>query len=310
VPPAETAPERAAVASDTTSPTGGSAAAPPDAPRRRRRRRGGLGVVGWAAVVWLATVVLSAALADLLPLAPPDATNVTDMLRPPGSPEHLLGTDGLGRDLLSRIVYGSRISLMVALVAVAIGSVVGGLIGLCVGYLRGRLDTLVMGAVDVVLAFPGLVLLLTIIAWVGRSLTSIAVSIGLLAVPIYTRVARAATMSVASREFVLAAEAMGAKRSRVLFRELLPNVLLPVSAYALISVGVVIVLEGALSFLGLSIDQPTPTWGGIMNEGRRHLTVAPHVSGAPSVVMFLTVVSLNLVGDRVRGILDVKGRNL
>jgi peptide/nickel transport system permease protein len=309
VPPAETAPERALVAADAGPPTGDAGGAPPDA-RRRRRRRGGLGVVGWSAVVWLAVVVVSAILADLLPLPAPDATNVTGMLRPPGSPEHPLGTDGLGRDLLSRIVYGSRISLMVALVAVAIGSIVGGLIGLCVGYLRGRLDTLVMGAVDVVLAFPGLVLLLTIIAWVGRSLTSIAVSIGLLAVPIYTRVARAATMSVASREFVLAAEAMGAKRSRVLFRELLPNVLLPVSAYALISVGVVIVLEGALSFLGLSIDQPTPTWGGIMNEGRRHLTVAPHVSGAPSVVMFLTVVSLNLVGDRVRAILDVKGRNL
>ena len=261
-------------------------------------------------MAWLAVLVLSAALADLLPLAAPDAQNVSGMLQPPGSADHPLGTDGLGRDLLSRIVYGSRISLMVALVAVAIGSVVGGLLGLCVGYLRGRLDSMVMGGVDVVLAFPGLVLLLTITAWVGSSLTSIGVSIGLLAIPIYTRVARAATMSVASREFVLAAEAMGAKRSRVLFRELLPNVLLPVSSYALISVGVVIVLEGALSFLGLGIDSPTATWGGIMNEGRRHLTVAPHVSGMPSVMMFLTVVSLNLVGDRVRARFDVRGGNL
>ena len=288
-----------------------------DAPAgQRSRRRGGrkrtkLGLMGTLALVWMLLVVAGALLADLLPLAPPAETSPLTMLQPPFvAGDHLLGSDGLGRDLLSRVIYGARVSLIVALVAVAIGATLGGVIGLLVGYFRGKADTLVMGFVDVMLAFPGLVLLLTVIAFVGRSLTSISVTIGLLSIPIYTRVARANTMAVASREFVTAAKAMGAKTSRVLFREIAPNVVLPLSAYALVTVGVVIVLEGALSFLGLSINQPTPTWGGIINEGRRHLAAAPHVSGVPSVVMFLTVISLNLVGDKLRSRFDVKGGNL
>lgn len=268
-------------------------------------------MVTWACFAWLGLIVFGAIFADVLPLAPPNETNVPMNLTPPlQEPAHLLGTDGLGRDLLSRVVYGARVSLIVAFVAVAIGGSVGGVIGLLVGYFRGRADTAVMGFVDVMLAFPGLVLLLTVIAFVGRSLTSISMTIGLLSIPIYTRVSRANTMAVASREFVMAAKAMGARTSRILFREVAPNVILPLSAYALLAVGAIIVLEGALSFLGLSIDQPTATWGGIMNEGRRHLTVAPFVSGVPSVVMFLTVISLNLVGDRFRAIFDVKGTNL
>lgn len=279
--------------------------------KRPKRKRQPLGAVAWLAVVWVALVVAGALFADFLPLPEPDATDVpNNLMQPFQSLEHLLGTDGLGRDLLSRVVYGSRVSLIVALSAVAIGSTLGGTIGLLVGYFRGKSDTLVMGFVDVMLAFPGLVLLLTVIAFVGRSLTTISVTIGLLSIPIYTRVSRANTMSVASREFVTAAKAMGAKTSRVLFREIAPNVALPLSAYALVTVGVIIVLEGALSFLGLSIDQPTPTWGGIINEGRRHLAVAPHISGVPSVVMFATVISLNLVGDKLRQRFDVKGTNL
>jgi peptide/nickel transport system permease protein len=291
--------------------TPGDEAEPTATRKRRRRKRAPLGLMAWLALIWLMLVVAGALLADVLPLHPPAQTDVLNNLRPPfESLSNPLGTDGLGRDLLSRIVYGSRVSLIVAFVAVGIGSILGGTIGLMVGYFRGKADTLVMGFVDVMLAFPGLVLLLTVIAFVGRSLTTISLTIGLLSIPIYTRVSRANTMAVASREFVTASKAMGAKTSRVLFREIAPNVILPLSAYALVTVGVVIVLEGALSFLGLSIDQPTPTWGGIINEGRRHLAVAPHISGAPSVVMFLTVISLNLVGDKLRQRFDVKGTNL
>lgn len=296
----------------TPSRTPGEEAEPSTKRRKRpKRKRQPLGIVAWIALVWIALVVVGALLADFLPLAPPDQTNVSsNLMQPFQSLEHPLGTDGLGRDLLARVVFGSRVSLIVALSAVAIGSTLGGTIGLLVGYFRGKADTLVMGFVDVMLAFPGLVLLLTVIAFVGRSLTTISVTIGLLSIPIYTRVSRANTMSVASREFVTAARAMGARTSRVLFREIAPNVALPLSAYALVTVGVIIVLEGALSFLGLSIDQPTPTWGGIINEGRRHLAVAPHISGVPSAVMFATVISLNLVGDKLRQRFDVKGTNL
>lgn len=277
-------------------------------PRRRKQR---LGLTAWVALVWLALVVFGAIFAALLPIPAPNATNVAQNLQQPFQGlDHLLGTDGLGRDLFSRVIFGSRVSLIVAFVAVMIGSTVGGVVGLLVGYFRGKADTLVMGFVDVMLAFPGLVLLLTVIAFVGRSLTTISVTIGLLSIPIYTRVSRANTMAVASREFVLAAKAMGATTSRILFREVAPNVILPLSAYALVTVGVIIVLEGALAFLGLSIDQPTATWGGIINEGRRHLAVAPHISGVPSFVMFLTVISLNLVGDKLRTRFDVKGTNL
>jgi peptide/nickel transport system permease protein len=303
----------------TVDPGTGVPASPPQVgadegqPRRRRpkRKRAPLGIVAWLALVWVGLVILGALVADFIPMPFPNETNVMESQLPPfQSLEHPLGTDGLGRDLLSRVIYGSRVSLIVAFVAVAIGSTLGGTIGLLVGYFRGRSDTLVMGFVDVMLAFPGLVLLLTVIAFVGRSLTTISLTIGLLSIPIYTRVSRANTMGVASREFVTAAKAMGAKTSRVLFREIAPNVILPLSAYALVTVGVIIVLEGALSFLGLSIDQPTPTWGGIINEGRRHLAAAPHISGVPSVVMFLTVISLNLVGDKLRQRFDVKGTNL
>jgi peptide/nickel transport system permease protein len=303
----------------TVDPGTGVPATPPQMPGEElqpskgkpKRRKQKLGLTAWVALVWLALILLGAIFAAFLPMPAPNATNVANNLQPPfESIEHLLGTDGLGRDLLSRVLFGARVSLIVAFVAVAIGSTVGGVIGLLVGYFRGKADTLVMGFVDVMLAFPGLVLLLTVIAFVGRSLTTISVTIGLLSIPIYTRVSRANTMAVASREFVLAAKAMGAKTSRILFREVAPNVILPLSAYALVTVGVIIVLEGALSFLGLSIDQPTPTWGGIINEGRRHLAVAPHISGVPSVVMFLTVISLNLVGDKLRTRFDVKGTNL
>src|SRR3546814_505419 len=277
--------------------------------RRRRRRGRGLGLVFWLAVAWLVVVVLCAVLGDRLPVSDPLAPDVIDKLATP-SLEHPLGTDGLGRDTLARIVEGARVSMVVSLTAVGIGVLVGGTLGMTAGFLRGWFDTVLMAAVNVVLAFPGLVLLLVLLAYVGQSLGVISLVIGFLSIPAYARVARANTLAVAQREFVLAAHTMGATRARLLFREIAPNVILPVLSFGLVAMGMVIVLEGALAFLGLSVEAPAPTWGGMIAEGKRHLSTAPHVALVPSVAMFLTVLSLNLVGDSLRGRFDLREPNL
>jgi peptide/nickel transport system permease protein len=188
--------------------------------------------------------------------------------------------------------------------------VVGGTLGTAVGYVRGRTERVVMAGVDVLAAFPGLVLLLALLAYVGRSLTVISLVIGFLSIPIYTRVARANTLAVAQREFVHAAHTLGARRSRILFREIIPNVVPPVAAFALVAMGLVIVLEGSLALLGLSIEPPDPTWGGMIAASKPHLSDAPHTALIPSGAMFLTVLSLNFVGDTLRRSFDVKDSGL
>lgn len=272
----------------------------PDAAPGRRGRTGRKQIVFWLAIAWLAVIVVGAVTAPWLPLPDELRANVSQKLARPGSPGHLLGTDGLGRDILARLVHGARVSLVVSVAAVTIGVVVGGALGVVVGFVRGWFERVAMALTDVALAFPALVLLLALLAFVGQSLPVITVTIGLLSVPRYTRVARASTLSVAEREFVLAATALGAHRRRILLREIVPNVLLPLLAFALLSLGVVIVLEGSLSFLGLSVEQPTPTWGGMIADGKRHLQAAPHVAAVPSAVMFLTVLAVNFVGDQLR----------
>jgi peptide/nickel transport system permease protein len=276
-------------------------------PARKRRR--GFGVTFWLAVTWLVAVLICAVFANLLPVKDPLVPDVLNKLAYPG-PDHWLGTDGLGRDTLSRLVHGARVSVTISVTAVAIGMVVGGFLGIIAGFFRGRTETILMTIINIILAFPALVLLLVLLAFVGRSLVVISLIVGFLSIPIYTRVARATTLAVAEREFVRASRTMGAKNSRVLAREILPNVVLPVAAFGLVAMGVVIVLEGTLAFLGLSVQQPAPTWGGMIFDGKRYLSEAPHVVLIPSIAMFLTVLSLNLVGDSLRTRFDVRGSNL
>jgi peptide/nickel transport system permease protein len=313
---AETAHRSATAAADLQATTFGNAVATtepdadyPGAGGRGKRRRGS-GFVYWACVGWLALVVLAAVTASWLPLPDPNEIDILSKQAPPFSEGHLLGADGLGRDILSRLAYGARVSLIISISAVAVGILVGGTLGMVVGYFRGRLETGVMAVIDIILAFPGLVLLLALVAFVGQSLTAITLVIGFLSIPIYTRVARAATLSVSQREYVLAAGLMGARTRRILFREIMPNVLLPVAAFGLIALGVVIVLEGSLAFLGLSVEAPAATWGSMIAEGKRHLDDAPHIALIPAVAMFLTVLALNLVGDGLRSRFDVKESNL
>jgi peptide/nickel transport system permease protein len=279
----------------------------PAAPGKKKKR--GYGLVFWLATAWLVVVLICAVFADLLPVKDPLTPDVINKLALPG-PEHWLGTDGLGRDTLARLVHGARVSVTISVTAVAIGMVVGGFIGIISGFFRGRTETVLMTIINIILAFPALVLLLVLLAFVGRSLVVISLIVGFLSIPIYTRVARATTLAVAEREFVRAARTMGAKNSRVLAREILPNVVLPVAAFGLVAMGVVIVLEGTLAFLGLSVQQPQPTWGGMIFDGKRYLNEAAHVVLIPSIAMFLTVLSLNLVGDALRTRFDVRGSNL
>lgn len=257
------------------------------------------GVVFWASTAWIAAVVLTAVLAPVLPLDPTTIDPVHRLLGA-GSRGHVLGTDTLGRDLLARIVFGSRVSLVVGVSSVAIGLAAGTVVGMVAGYLRGWTERIVMWAVDVLLSFPALVLLISIVAFEGRSLLTISVALGFLSIPVYARLTRAHTLGVGEREFITAAHAVGMSRWRIMRREIVPNVLPPVLSYGLIAVGVVIVVEGSLSFLGLSVSAPTPSWGGLIAEGQTFLSEDPAVVLLPSAVLCLTVLALNLVGDTLR----------
>jgi peptide/nickel transport system permease protein len=272
-----------------------------------RARRGRL--VFWLALAWIVVVASAAIAADKLPLASPSEMDLLARRVGP-SFDHWLGADALGRDMLSRLVFGARISLTVGLLAPMLGLVIGGGLGMLAGYFRGRFETLVVGGIDVLLAFPPLVLALAITTYLGQSVLNITITLGILSIPALTRVARAATLTFAEREFVTAARALGAGHGRILMRELLPNIALPLTAFFLLAVAVIIVVEGALSFLGLGVPPPAPSWGGMIAEGRDSLDTAPSIAFLPAGAMFLTVLAFNMVGDRLRALTDPRSAAL
>jgi peptide/nickel transport system permease protein len=275
-----------------------------------------LGIGFWIASGWMAFITFIAVFAPVLPFQDPNAlaTDAAPFAAP--SSAHWLGTDSLGRDMLARLAYGARVSLSVGVAAIMLSLIVGGIVGLIAGYFKGRTETVLMGAMDVLLAFPALLLALSIITftesrqvlWVqlGHSVGTIAFAIGIVGIAPLARLVRASTLVFAEREFVLASRTLGASNRRIVFREILPNVMLPVLSFAIIGVAVAIVAEGGLAFLGLSVAPPQATWGGMINEGRNYLSTYPWVSLLPCLVLFLTVLSLNLAGDRVREYFDVK----
>ena len=269
-------------------------------PVKRTQR---LGFLSWIAIGWIILVFAVAILAPILPLPSPTDMDMLDR-RAPFSAVHWLGTDGLGRDELARLIYGARISLVVGLCAPVIGLTVGGALGLLAGYFRGCFESLAVGSMDVLLAFPPLILALAVTAFLGQSVFNLTCILGVLSVPAFMRVARAATLTFARREFVIAAQALGATHARILLRELLPNVALPVLAFFLLGVAVIIVVEGALSFLGLGVPPPISSWGSMIGEGRESLEIAPWLAFIPAIAMFLTVLSFNLVGDTLRALTD------
>ncbi len=270
--------------------------------------RKGLGVVFWVCAGWVALMILLAVLASVLPLKAPNFQNYSAVNQGP-SFHDLLGTDDLGRDLLSRIIFGSRVSLVIGFAPVGVALVVGGITGLLAGYRSGAVDGVLNALSFVLLAFPALLAIMVVeLFWEPTSLFKLVVIFSFVAAPLLFRVMRATTLSFASREFVVAARATGAKTMRILLHELLPNVLPAAVSFALIGVALAIVLEGSLAYLGLSIGLPTSSLGNIINDGvnNNNLSANPYIALWPSLYIFLMLTALNLMADRLRSYFDVR----
>lgn len=255
------------------------------------------------ALAWLALITLAAVFADLLPLPDPDAQSLLDMLAPPGA-AHWAGADSLGRDVLSRTIHGFRVTLVVSLGSVAFALVVGGALGICAGYFRGLTEGATLTVVNVLLAFPPLVLIIAMVAYPGDPLMKVVLALGIVFTPAMVRIARANTLGFAEREFVTAARAAGMSDARLIWRELLPNLLPAMLAYGLLMIAIGALAEAALSFLGLSVPPPTPTLGQMMASEQTNVMEAPHAVFFPAGMLFLTIFALNMVGEEVQRRVD------
>ena len=258
----------------------------------------------------LTIVLVMSVLALLAPwIAPfdPAALNLDQILMPPSS-EHLLGTDELGRDVLSRLLYGARVSLWVGFVAVGISTAIGIVLGLASGYFGGWTDELIMRGVDVMLCFPSFFLILAVIAFLEPSLTNIMVVIGLTSWMGVARLVRAETLSLRERDFIAASKLAGASTTRLLFVHILPNALAPVLVSATLGVAGAILVESSLSFLGLGVQPPDASWGNMLMDGKNTLEIAPWLSLYPGLAILVTVLGYNLLGESLRDLLDPRLR--
>ena len=276
-----------------------------------KERRLGLGF--WLPMGWIIVIVGLALLAPVLPLKDPTDYFIRPGERPPYPPsaDHWFGTDQDARDMFSRIISGARVSLAVGFMSVTMSFIVGGTLGMVAGLVRGWFDRLVSFLFLSLLSFPGLVLVILIISLIDRSVLTISVTLAIAGIAPVGRLARATTLSFAEREFVIAARTLGARNTRILFRELLPNVVIPMGALALLGVAAAIVAEGGLAFLGLSLEKGE-TWGKLIRNGAgsRVLRDSPWVAFGPITVMFLTLASINYIGDYLRDFFNVRETGL
>ncbi len=264
-----------------------------------------LGVLFWICVGWIGLNIVGAIFANVLPIENPLFQNYSLVNAGP-SLHHLFGTDDLGRDIFSRVVYGSRVSLSVGAGAMLIGFGVGAPLGMLAAFRRGRFDAILTNVMYVLLAFPAIIATIAILSfWTPRTLFKIIVVIGIASVPLVYRVIRTATLSVATKDFIVAAKVQGATDRRILLRELMPNIAPIAISFLLIGVATVIALEGALAFLGLSVNPPTPSWGNMINESRTILQMNPWLVIFPSAALCLFLLCLNFIGDRLRHHFDV-----
>jgi peptide/nickel transport system permease protein len=274
------------------------ASTPPATPADASARRRPLGAGFWLAAGWVVVVVMCAALAKVLPIPDADDFSVDRFFMV--SKAHWLGTDAKGRDLFARAAMGARISLLIGVSTLAAGWLIGGSIGLMSGYIRGGLDAVVQYVLNLILAFPAILLALLIVTIRGSSVGTVVFALALLAIPAIARIVRASTISFAGREFVTAARTLGARPSRIITRELLPNVLPSMLTYGLVQFAVVIIAEGALTYTGNGIPPGTPSWGSMVVSGQPDLEAHPFVTLMPAAVICLTALSFNFMGDRLR----------
>jgi peptide/nickel transport system permease protein len=238
----------------------------------------------------------------------PDVQNLLARLKPPGTEVggklYLLGTDQLGRDLLSRIIYGARISLFVALLSVVVSTFVGTWLGLIAGYYRGKVEVVIMRIVDIVLSIPPLLLAIITVAVLGPGLKNLILVLGFTRWPRYSRVAYGQTLSVANMPYVKASHFIGIKTRRILWRHIAPNIIAPLIVVATLEFGLMILFEAGLSFLGLGVQAPTPSWGAILSTGRNYMAIAWWIATLPGICLFFLVLSVNMIGDYLRDRFD------
>ena len=270
-----------------------------------RRLRSNKGAVMGLVIILLLT--LMAIFAPYLAPYNPNKMSVGPRLAPP-SWEHPLGTDNFGRDQLSRIVYGARISLYVGFIAVGIGAVFGGFIGAVVGYYGGRIDNILMRMMDILLAVPQIILAIAIVGALGANLLNLMIAVGISQIPRYARIVRASALSVRGQEFVEAARAIGASDLRIIMENILPNCMAPIIVQSTLGVAAAILSAAALSFLGLGIQPPTAEWGSMLSLGRQYMRNAPHLTLFPGLAIAIVVLALNLFGDGLRDALDPRLR--
>jgi peptide/nickel transport system permease protein len=253
-------------------------------------------------------VVAISAVAPLIAPYDPDAVDASIRLAPIGSAAHVLGTDDLGRDLLSRLLWGGRVSLVVGLVPVGVAVIIGVTLGAIAGYMRGTTDGVIMRCLDVLLAFPAYLLAIAIVSALGAGLSNAILAIAVVSSASFARLVRGSVLSLREREFVYAARLAGARDSRIIWRHVLPNVLSLVIVFATLEAGRTIIFAAGLSFLGLGAQPPTAEWGAMLAQGRGVLNIAPHVASLPGVAILLVSLGLNLFGDGLRDALDPRSQ--
>ncbi|CAG9621806.1 ABC transporter permease [Sutcliffiella rhizosphaerae] len=252
-------------------------------------------------------VIILGIFAPLLATHDPNTPNVMNKLQGP-SAEHYLGTDEMGRDIFSRLLFGTRVSLGIGFVSTLLGAIVGVTLGIVAGYYGRWVDSLIMRICDILLAFPGILLALAIVSVLGASTRNVIIAVAFYAIPSFARIVRGSTLSVKKLEYVDAIRAMGSRDGRIIFRHILPNIMSPIIVQATLYIASAIITASALSFLGMGTRPPTAEWGAMLSQGRAYLAQAPHITLFPGLVILLVVIGFNLMGDGLRDALDPKSR--
>ena len=271
----------------------------------RRLLRNKLAVIG---LLIIAGMIITAVFAPLIATHDPNSMGGLPLLKP-GTDGHLLGTDNYGRDVFSRIVYGAQISLVVGVLAVCLGGIVGTLLGLAAGYYGGKLDAVIMRAMDGLFAFPFILLAIALMTVMGQGLINVIIAIGIANIPGFARIVRGEVLSVKEEEYIEVTRSLGARDDRIVFGHILPNCMAPIIVYATMNIAGAIISEAALSFLGVGVQPPTASWGSILKDGKDFLVLSPHMATFSGMAILLSVLGFNLFGDGLRDALDPKMKN-